>query len=651
MRRLAAVILGSALSVSSAPAQEHPISFTLRAPTSVVAPGSRARLNLDARIAFGWHLYSLTQSPGGPVRTSIAIVASRKSPFSLAGNIIAPPPDSLPDRNFNIITESYTDSVRFRVPVAVPPSLPGGGHEIRVAVSYQTCNDRYCLPPTIDTLVTELVVADGAAKVSGGVAPTAAASTDSVLPTTAAGVVPSGESVTPVASSTSAPPILVAGGPSAPPESRSLFLWLAISMGLLSLLTPCVFPMVPITVSYFSNRVGHGRLAAVRGAGLYAVGIVAAFTGLGLVTTMLFGATGLNRLAADPWLNLAITTLFVVFALGLLGWVNVGLPATLVAHLDNAGRRGGTHASALLMGLTFALTSFTCTAPFVGTLLVSASQGDWRWPTVGLLVFSTTFALPFIALALVPSMLARLPRSGEWMVTLKTSMAFLELAAAAKFLSNADLVWGWRVLSRDVVLAIWIAIGLLLVLYLSGILRVDRALPRVTVGWGRRIAAAVVMLVVARLAFGLGGRRLGELEAFLPPVSGAAGQGTASGELSWITNDYTQGLAMARAERKPVLIDFTGYTCTNCRWMEANMFPRVAVRDELSRFVRVRLFTDGRGEPYISQQAFERATFKTVALPLYAVIDASGTPRATFLGMTRDEGEFVRFLARARSSR
>ena len=657
MTRVAVIVLAAlfvALSAAPSRAQEHPIAFTLRAPTAPVTPGSRSGLNLDARITFGWHLYSLTQPPGGPMTTSIAVVADRQGPFSLAGAVIAPAPDSLPDRNFNIITESYADSVTFRVPVAVRVTTRGGRYDVRVAVSYQTCNDRYCLPPMTDTVGTTLVVSDAPVSPTSGqltAVPPMPATTDSAPSATSAGVESRVTSEGVTRASAPARGLLISGGASSRPESLSLFLWLAVSMGLLSLLTPCVFPMVPITVSYFSNRVGQGRLGALRGAGLYAVGIITAFTGLGLVTTMVFGATGLNRLAADPWLNLAITALFVTFALGLFGWVNVGLPSALVARLDDASRRAGSHASTLLMGLTFALTSFTCTAPFVGTLLVSASQGNWRWPTVGLLAFSATFALPFIALALVPSMLSRLPRSGEWMVTLKTSMAFLELAAAAKFLSNSDLVWGWQVVSRDVVLAVWIGIGVLLALYLTGIIRFDRSLPRANAGWGRRVAAALVMLVVARLTFGLGGRRLGELDAFLPPVSGAAGEGTANGELSWITNDYAMGLAAARSNGRPVLIDFTGYTCTNCRWMEANMFPRQAVRDELSRFVRVRLFTDGRGEPYASQQALERTTFNTVALPLYAVIDSSGAPLATFLGMTRDETDFVRFLAHARSSR
>jgi thiol:disulfide interchange protein DsbD len=286
----------------------------------------------------------------------------------------------------------------------------------------------------------------------------------------------------------------------------------------------------------------------------------------------------------------------------------------------------------------------------VGTLLVSASQGSWRWPALGLLVFSGTFALPFVLLALVPSMLARLPRSGEWMVSLKTTMGFLELAAAAKFVSNADLVWGWGIFSRDVVLAIWLAIGGALVIYLAGAVRFAHDSPRAGPGWGRRIAAAIVLLATVRLAMGLGGKRLGELEAFLPPVSGSSGEGTADGELAWLTNDYAGGLSRAVAEHKLVLIDFTGYTCTNCRWMEANMFPRSAVRAELQQFVRVRLFTDGRGEPYRSQQALEQSKFSTVALPLYAVVDASGAPHGTFLGMTRDQDEFVTFLSRSRGS-
>ena len=636
----AAVGLAGALAPPAARAQEHPIQFIARVTPRTVAPGARARVDVSARIASGWHLYSLTEPAGGPIATTIGLVDERD--FARAGPISARAPETLPDRNFQIMTESYADSVTFGVPISVEPSARSGRRAVRLVVSYQTCTDRYCLPPTADTLAAELTVTG--APIAGAARPPSLGPSATVPSSDRSTATLGPSAAKPAFSSRSG--IALAGAPSGPPQSLVLFIWLALSMGMLSLLTPCVFPMVPITVSYFTNRVGRGRAAAARGALLYALGIVAAFTALGLVTTIVFGTTGLNRLAADPWLNLGITTLFVVLAFGLFGWINIGVPGALLTRVDAFSRNAGEHASTLLMGLTFALTSFTCTAPFVGTLLVSASQGNWRWPTLGLLVFSSTFALPFVVLALVPSLLARLPRSGEWMVSLKTAMGFLEIAAAAKFVSNADLVWGWNIFTRNVVLWIWIVVGALLALYLTGALRVGGVGARP--GWPRRIAAVVVLLVVIRLASGIGGRRLGELEAFLPPVAGIAGEGTADGELGWLTNDLESGLARARSERKPVLVDFTGYTCTNCRWMEANMFPRAAVREELGRFVRVRLFTDGRGEPYRSQQAFERAKFQTVALPLYAVMDTTGAARATFLGMTRDEREFIRFLSEAR---
>ena len=400
-------------------------------------------------------------------------------------------------------------------------------------------------------------------------------------------------------------------------------------MGALSLLTPCVFPMIPITISYFSRGESRGRARALRDAGVYAGGIVVAFTSLGLGLAVILGATGLNRFAANPWLNLAIAALFAGFALSLFGIVHLAVPGSLLTKIDRLTRdsRLGRDGTTLLMGATFALTSFTCTAPFVGTLLVSATQGNWMWPALGLLTFSAVFALPFLVLALVPEALGRLPRSGEWMVTMKGTLAFLELAAAMKFLSNADLVQGWGVFTRNVVLGSWIVLGVALVLYLLGV--------RVSCGGAPRpgthlVPALATAAIVAWLATGLMGRRLGELEPFLPPA-GANSAGVANAnELSWILNDYAAATARARAEHKLVLIDFTGYTCTNCRWMEANMFPREAVRAELERFVRVRLFTDGRDESNVRQQAFEERQFKTVALPLYAVVD-SGREHARHL--------------------
>ncbi len=422
--------------------------------------------------------------------------------------------------------------------------------------------------------------------------------------------------------------------------SLGLFLWIAATMGALSLLTPCVFPMVPITISYFSRGGQRGRRSALRDAALYAGGIIGAFTSLGLGLAVVFGTTGLNRFAANPWLNLAIAAFFAGFAFSLLGVLNLALPGALLTRIDAFTRdaRFGREGTTLLMGAAFALTSFTCTAPFVGTLLVSATQGNWKWPALGLLTFSAVFAFPFLILALVPDALSRLPRSGEWMVTLKGALAFLELAAAMKFLSNADLVEGWGIFTRQVVLASWILLGLGLTSYLL------RPSSRGSAGRRNWVAAGISSIFTVWLATGLFGHRLAEVEPFLPPAGRNASGVANSGELSWILNDYATGISQAKSQNKRVLIDFTGYTCTNCRWMEANMFPRAEIRRELERFIRVRLFTDGRDASNVQQQAFEEQKFKTVALPLYAIVNADGTIRGQFLGMTRKTHEFLAFL-------
>ncbi len=598
------------LTSGAAAQREHPIAEAIRTPARgiIVQPGTRFRVTIAVSIPRDekvWHLYSITQKPGGPIRTKFSV--SPASLFTLDGPIRGTAPYAAMDPNFGIVTETYTDSAVFELGVMSAPSASGAGR-LAVMMYYQTCNDRFCLPPTEDTLF---------ANVNFVGAPASAAVT-------------------------TAPAEPLPGN-----GSLALFLWIAATMGALSLLTPCVFPMVPITISYFSRGGARGRARAVRDAAVYAGGIVVAFTSLGLGLAVLLGATGLNRFAANPWLNLAIALLFAGFALSLFGVIHLAVPGSFLTKVDRITResRFGRDGTTLLMGATFALTSFTCTAPFVGTLLVSATQGRWMWPALGLLTFSTVFALPFLLLALVPEALARLPRSGEWMVTMKGALAFLELAAAMKFLSNADLVQGWGVFTRNVVLGSWIALGAGLAIYLLGV-RAGRGAARAPV---HPVAAVFTIAIVAWLASGISGRRLGELEPFLPPA-GTASTGVANAnEAGWILNDYDAAAKRARDEHKFVLIDFTGYTCTNCRWMEANMFPREAVRHELDRFVRVRLFTDGRDQSNVRQQAFEEKQFKTVALPLYAVVDADGHTKATYLGMTRDANEFVKFLFDART--
>jgi thiol:disulfide interchange protein DsbD len=396
-------------------------------------------------------------------------------------------------------------------------------------------------------------------------------------------------------------------------------------------------------VSYFTNRASRSRRDAVTQALVYGLGIVLTFTALGFLLAVVFGASGLNRFAADPWLNLGVTALFIAFALSLFGVWELALPSRLLTAASKADSGRGRFVGTALMGLAFTLTSFTCTAPFLGTLLVVASQGDWQWPLAGMLAFSGVFALPFVGLALAPHLIASLPRSGTWLIAVKASMGLLELAAAMKFLSNVDLVWGWNIFTRDVVLVVWIVIAVILVAYLAGLIRLGYA-PRLARPRLARLSAVAAGVALALwLGGGLAGRRLGELEAFLPPADLAGAHG---GELPWIINDYEAALAQAKQENRPLLVDFTGYTCTNCRWMEANMFTRPEVTRELARYVRARLYTDGRGEIYKRYQQMEERLFGTVALPYYAVFGPDGQPKVAFGGLTRSAEEFLVFLRR-----
>jgi thiol:disulfide interchange protein len=326
--------------------------------------------------------------------------------------------------------------------------------------------------------------------------------------------------------------------------------------------------------------------------------------------------------------------------------------------------KGSAYIGALLMGLTFTLTSFTCTSPFIGSLLVSTAQGDWKMPLLGMLAFSVVFALPFFVLAVAPRLLQSLPRSGGWLNSVKVVMGFLEIAAAMKFLSNVDLVWGaglnesgvlnyGKIFTRELVLIIWVIIGLAIVAYILGLFRFKHDSPVRKLSAMRVGFAVMFFALCIYLTTGVLGRKLGELESFLPPKNAKSMfnvLGNPEEELHWITNNLDAALERAQAEDKRVFVDFTGYTCTNCRWMEANMFVKPEVRNEMEEFVLASLYTDGEGEIYEQQQQYQQENFRTVALPYYAVLEPDGTPVAAFPGLTRNVQEFVDFLRRAQQN-
>lgn len=669
IRAIAAATLGVLLGAASHASAQTVVRWSFgAAPKAGVAAGATFNVDLTATIETSWHLYAQAEPPGGPPPTTIFITS--QGPFSLASAVVEPTPTRAMDPNFNIETAYFENSATFTIPVKVAAGTAKGHYPLIVQVTFTTCNDRICYPPKTEEFTTDVGV---------GVPSNGGSSTGTVIKKgsargaeqpalglrrfsgTATAVAPTPVAPTAVATTAVATTSVPATGGAAArvrdlssassANTLAAYVSLAAVMAALSLLTPCVFPMVPITVSYFTNRAGPrqgsgrggSRRDAVRQALIYGLGIVLTFTALGFAVAVAFGASGLNRFAADPWLNLGVTLLFVMFALSLFGVYELAMPSKLLTAVAKADQGKGRYAGTMLMGLAFTLTSFTCTAPFLGTLLVVAAQGNWQWPLVGMLAFSTVFALPFVILALAPRLVASLPKSGTWLIAVKATMGLLEMAAALKFLSNVDLVWRWGIFTRTVVLVGWVVIAIAMVVYLAGLIRLGKA-PRLRrPGAGRLVAVAAGIVFGVWLATGLGGRRLGELEAFLPPAD-LAGGGVNSSELSWIVNDYSGALAEGRRQNRPILVDFTGYTCTNCRWMEANMFPRPAVKAELDRFVRVRLYTDGRGEMYRQFQDMERRLFGTVALPYYAVFRPDGQPVVAFGGLTRNAEEFTAFL-------
>jgi thiol:disulfide interchange protein DsbD len=651
-------ILGLVLGAGQVAAQ-NPVTWSASTRAAKVKPGETFKVEVTAKMEEGWHLYSVEQPPP-PIATRISVPAGQA--FALAGSVDAPVPRIAFDQSFGIDTGLYDDTAVFGLSVKVAADAPGGRQKVKVQAYYQTCNDQFCLPPkTVPMEVEVEVVRAGGppppAKTGTTANPVPPSPGDKTSPagepSSTAGPAPAGKPGPTAQAASSGTPTGTSAGPIGGYSLWS-FLWLAMSVGALSLLTPCVFPMVPITVSYFTNHAAGSRAKAVQQAATYMVGIILTFTALGMALALLVGATSLNRFAASPWVNILITAIFVGFALSLFGVFDLQIPPAVVNRLDALTRRqGGSQTLAtLLMGLTFTLTSFTCTAPFIGTLLVMAAGGDWAWPLVGMLAFSTVFALPFFVLALMPQWMARLPKSGGWLNSVKVMMAFLEVAAAMKFISNVDLVWGWGLFTRDVVLASWVVLFVLMALYVIGLFRFAHDAPVPHVGIVRLSSSILCGTVALWLFTGLTGKRLGEIEAFLPPAPEAVLEAASQsgGELPWIVNDFEQALARAKQEGKRVFVDFTGYTCTNCRWMEANMFTRPEVQRELRHYVLVRLYTDGDGEVYRRQQQLQQSMYRTVALPFYALVDENGRPVANFPGLTRDPAQFAEFLKQGRAA-
>jgi thiol:disulfide interchange protein DsbD len=604
------------LATAASGAQQH-VVWSVSEPPAAVGRGLPAMLRINAAIDPGWHLYAASSPAGIPTSFTLApnAVVARTRLYQSA-------PKRAFDPNFNSETETFEGAATFGLVIETRPDAPAGNTTLEIAARFQTCNDTTCVPGKWSG--TANLTVDPTANVSG------------MVLSGLAEVKPPRPVAAPAVSSAS----------SASNQSWTLFLLAAFGFGLASIFTPCVFPMIPITMSYFLNRQSGARSDAVLQAVVFCLGIIVLFSGLGLLTAAVLGPVGVVQLGASPWVNGFIATLFIAFSLSLLGAFEITIPSSVLTRLNQASG-SGSFVGTLLMGLTFSLASFACVGPFVGTLLAASVSGGRLRPLAGMVTFAAGLALPFFLLALFPPLLKKLPRSGGWLARVKIVMGFVILAASLKYLSAVDQTLGWGWITRERFLAAWIVLFAMAGLYLLGLLRLEGIKPDEPLGLGRLTIGALFLIFAVTLVPGMSGGKLGDLDAYVPaPAERASAAGARSGP-QWLRDQYQAALQQARREGKLVFINFTGVACANCHWMEANMLRRPEIAAALERFVLVELFTDRTDAVSEANEKLEETRFGTVAEPYYAIVRPDETVVATFEGRTTNAPDFLAFLDKA----
>ena len=611
------VVAGTALPASA----QDPIHWSVvRTNNDILRSGELFEVELTAQMDPTWHLYALTQPLGGPEPLVITIPPGRT--FSLAGEVSSWLPKSSHDPNFNIETQFFEERAVFTLPVETALFTKDGVHRLAITVGYQTCNDRLCLPPREEELDTRCGDWKSGSWLGGHV-PSANSRGIGVQVSCARCSRPRyGGSIGWLEHL--ARLCVSCGGDGSPVAAHAL----------------CVSDGADHRLLFHKTRRPEQARRSRSGAFLR-TGHHPYFHRRGV-----HYCGGVWRLGPQPLRCRSMAQprdhgIVRRFRLEFVRHLRDGsaLPAGDVCGESRFGARplsrddahgAGVYADVIYLHGSIPRRGVRGCVP--GELAMAA-----RWHAG----FLYCFRDPFVVLALAPQLLSALPRSGMWLIAVKATMGMLELAAGMKFLSNADLVWGWGIFTRPVVIGSWIVVAAILAAYFAGFIPLGQAHRLGRPGSARLLASVTCVILALWLATGLSGKRLGELESFLPP---ADIHGAADGELAWLLNDYETALAEAKQQDRPILVDFTGYTCTNCRWMEANMFPRPDVTRELARYVRVRLYTDGRGEIYRRFQQMEQEWFGTVALPYYAVLTPAGEPVVSFGGLTRDSTEYLRFL-------
>lgn len=626
----------------------------------------------------GWHLYDMNLPAGGPVSTSITYETMKGA--ELVGKVVSSvAPTSVYDELFAMNLRWYSGTVTFTQKIKVTDAK---AFKLAGELEFMACNDETCLPPErveFSFNRKNITMTDAGVVAGESDDQTAADSLSLTQGTDSLSVSADGENAgqlvnpTKIAEALSdnvdlwTPVIdeLKAFGesPLDGTDSSLIFIFLAgFAGGFIALLTPCVWPMIPMTVSFFLKRTKNKK-KAIKDAVMYGVSIIVIYLALGLLITGIFGASALNDLSTNAVFNLLFFALLVLFAVSFFGAFEMVLPSSWTNKLDAKADSTSGILSIFFMAFTLALVSFSCTGPIIGTLLVqAASMGSIVAPAVGMFGFAFALAIPFSVFAIFPNMLQSMPKSGGWLNSVKVVLGFLELALALKFFSVADLAYGWRILDRETFLVLWIVIFAMLGFYLLGKIRFSHDSELKYVSVPRLFMAIVSLAFAVYMVPGLWGAPLKSISAFAPPLY-TQDFNLYEDEVHAQFDDYEAGMAYAKKNNKPVMIDFSGYGCVNCRKMEASVWTNPGVKQIIENdYVLITLFVDDKTKlPEVIEieehgktrklktvgdkwSYLQRSKFGANAQPFYVLLDNNGKPLSHSYAYDEDVNKYIQFL-------
>ena len=662
MKKLLTILIGLTAVLTAAAQMQDPIHFHSELKR---ISDTEAELLFQATIDAGWHVYSTGLGNNGPI--SATFHADRMEGAQTVGSLKARGKEVKQfDKMFGMEVRYFEQAVTFVQKIRFTQPR----YDISCYIEYGACSDAMCLPPSSAELKTSgkgIEVKEPAKTDTSLIAQPQPVTSekDTVLASKKDSILANKDLWQPVVKE------LQAFGNKDITDTEISW-WIIFFEGLLggflALFTPCVWPIIPMTVSFFLKR-NKEQTKAIREATTYGLSIVVIYVLLGLAVTLLFGASALNALSTNAVFNIFFALLLVVFAASFFGAFELTLPSAWTNKIDQKSESTTGLLSIFLMAFTLALVSFSCTGPIIGFLLVAVStQGSILAPTIGMLGFAIALAIPFTLFALFPSLLKSAPKSGGWMNTIKVILGFIELAFALKFLSVADLAYGWHLLDREVFLSIWIAIFGLLGAYLLGWIRFPHD------DESHRTNVPQFFLALASLSFtvymipGLWGAPCKAISAFTPPMN-TQDFNLYGGSVEARFTDYEQGMAAAQAEGKPVIIDFTGFGCVNCRKMEAAVWSNPQVADMLNnQYVLISLYVDDKTplpQPIEIAENGQQRTLRTVgdkwsylqrtkfganAQPFYVLLDDKGQPLAPSRSYDENIAAYLQFLRQGLSS-